>query len=166
MTILKSFSAIFIFLISMSQAFGASNLDSCQHEPSAFKCVKVLRNYDGDTLTVDIPNTHPLFGKAVSVRIAGIDTPEVKTKDQCEKVAGRAARNLVESLLKNAQRVDLLNVQRDKYFRVLADVTVDGVFIKDILLKNKLAYSYDGGTKKQVNWCSLSRQPAQTKAQK
>ncbi len=166
MTILKNVSVVFLLLFSVAQAFGAANSDSCQHESSAFKCVKVLKNYDGDTLTVDIPHMHPLFGKAVSVRIAGIDTPEVKTKDQCEKAAGRAARNLVESLLKNAQRVDLLNVQRDKYFRVLADVTVDGVLIKDILLKNKLAYSYDGGTKKQVNWCSLNRQPAQSKAQK
>lgn len=166
MTILKNVSVVFLVLFSAAQAFGAENSDSCQHESSAFKCVKVLKNYDGDTLTVDIPHMHPLFGKAVSVRIAGIDTPEVKTKDQCEKAAGRAARNLVEALLKNAQRVDLLNVQRDKYFRVLADVTVDGVLIKDILLKNKLAYSYDGGTKKQVNWCSLNRLPAQSKAQK
>lgn len=157
-TIIFIFGSLILLLFSAAQAG-----EQCSHSETSFKCVKVLKNYDGDTLTVDIPGVHPLFGQKVSVRIAGIDTPEVKTKDQCEKQAARAARQLVEGVLARAKRVDLLNVQRDKYFRILADVSADGVLVKDVLLKNKLAYSYDGGTKKHLNWCSFGRSPAQQK---
>lgn len=136
---------------------------SCIHDETTFRCVKILKNYDGDTLTVDIPGLHPLLGKNISVRVAGIDTPEVRTKDSCEKQAGRAAKNLVASVLKNAKTIELQGVQRDKYFRILADVMVDGKSLKEVLLKNNLAYSYDGGTKAKVDWCKVMRLPAQSK---
>ncbi|AFY01111.1 thermonuclease family protein [Bdellovibrio bacteriovorus] len=133
---------------------------SCEHDEKTFRCVEVLKNYDGDTLTVNIPNVPALIGKKISVRVFGIDTPEVKTKNKCEKEAGRIARNLVTSTLKNAKNVELHNVQRDKYFRILADVMVDGRSLADILLKNNLAYAYDGGTKSHPDWCKSLRQPA------
>ncbi|MCB0347640.1 MAG: thermonuclease family protein [Bdellovibrionales bacterium] len=133
---------------------------SCDHDAHNFRCVKVIKNYDGDTITVNIPKIHPLLGEKVSVRVRGIDTAEVKGKAPCEKDAARTARNLVGSLTKNAKTVDLLNVERDKYFRILADVMVDGKSIKDILLKNQLAVVYDGGTKAKVNWCEYLRKPA------
>lgn len=133
---------------------------NCVHDDSTFRCVKILKNYDGDTLTADIPNVPALIGKNISVRVFGIDTPEVKTKNTCEKEAGRIARNLVSSTLKNAKNIELHNIQRDKYFRILADVMVDGRSLKDILLKNNLAYEYDGGTKRHPDWCKVLRQPA------
>lgn len=133
---------------------------SCEHDDKTFRCVKVLKNYDGDTLTVNIPNVPPLLGKDISVRVFGIDTPEIKTKNKCEKEAGRIAKNLVTATLKNAKKIELHNVQRDKYFRILADVHVDGKSLKDILLKNNLAYEYDGGTKKHPDWCKALRLPA------
>ncbi len=136
---------------------------TCSHDATNFRCVKVLKNYDGDTITVNIPNIHPLLGQKVSVRVRGIDTAEVRGKAPCEKDAARTARNLVESLTKNAKVVDLENVARDKYFRILADVKIDGKSIKDILIKNQLAVTYDGGTKKKVDWCEYLRKPANTK---
>jgi endonuclease YncB( thermonuclease family) len=52
-------------------------------------------------------------------------------------------------------------VQRDKYFRVLAEVWADNISIAEILIKNGLAYPYDGETKSnQINWC---RTPASSK---
>lgn len=133
---------------------------TCQHDDSTFRCVEVLKNYDGDTLTVNIPGVPALIGKKISVRVAGIDTPEVRTKNKCEKEAGRIARNLVTATLRNAKTVELHNVQRDKYFRILADVIVDGRSLADVLLKNNLAYAYDGGTKASPDWCKALRQPA------
>jgi micrococcal nuclease len=132
----------------------------CKHDANNFRCVKVLKNYDGDTITVSIPDVHPLLGEKISVRIRGIDTAEVKGKTPCEKDAARVARNLVESLTKNAKVIDLQNIDRDKYFRILADVMVDGKSVKDILIKNQLAVAYDGGTKEKVNWCDSLRKPA------
>ena len=127
--------------------------ENCNHDDKTFRCVKLLSVYDGDTITIEIPNVHPLFGKKIGVRVRGIDTPEISTKDKCEKDAGRIARNLAESLLKTAKRIDLENIGRDKYFRVLADVRVDGKLLSEVMLKNNLAYTYDGGTKQHLNWC-------------
>ena len=142
----------FVFL-TWTASVGA---ETCEHTANAFKCVKFEKNYDGDTLTVSIPNVHPLLGQKVSVRILGIDTPEVKTHDTCEKSAARNAQRLVENLLSHAQRIDLENVARDKYFRILADVRVDGKSVAELLIKNRLAVAYDGGTKAKTNWCLLA----------
>ncbi len=145
-----------ILLIFLNLALATN----CTHDAHNFRCVKVLKNYDGDTITVDIPNIHPLLGNKVSVRVRGIDTAEVKGKSPCEKDAARVARNLVESLTKNAKVIDLENIERDKYFRILADVIADGKSIKDVLIKNQLAVNYDGGTKQKVNWCTALRKTA------
>ncbi|WII71532.1 thermonuclease family protein [Bdellovibrio sp. 22V] len=151
-------SVCLLVFVSCFQAFGKEA--SCRHDEKVFRCVEVVNNYDGDTLTVNIPHVPALIGKNISVRVSGIDTPEIKTKNQCEKNAGRIARNLVSATLKKAKSVELHNVQRDKYFRILADVIVDGQSLKDILLKNNLAYAYDGGTKKHPDWCKVLRSPA------
>lgn len=139
--------------------------DDCKNDDSTFRCVKLISVYDGDTLHIEIPNTHPVFGKNIGVRVRGIDTPEVSTKNQCEKSAGRIAKNLAESLLKNAKRIDLENVSRDKYFRILADVRFDGKLLSEVMLKNKLAYKYEGGTKEKLDWCWVekARLPASSK---
>lgn len=135
--------------------FFHSNLQAqdCEHSKSTFSCVKYVKNYDADTITVDIPKVHPIIGDNISVRVSGVDAPEIKGQGPCEKEASRNAKRLVENLLKNAKRIDLINVDKDKYFRLLADVKVDGVDLKTMLLKNKLAYEYSGGTKEKRNWC-------------
>ncbi|OQW48523.1 MAG: hypothetical protein A4S09_04920 [Proteobacteria bacterium SG_bin7] len=127
--------------------------DDCKHDDKNFRCVKVTKIYDGDTITVDLPNVAPVFGKSLGVRIRGIDTAEIRGGSDCEKQSARTARKLVESMVRNAKRVDLLSVDRDKYFRLLANVKVDGKDLKETLLKNNLAVHYDGGTKQKVDWC-------------
>lgn len=114
---------------------------------SAFMCVKFLRAYDGDTISVDIVGTHPLFGKSISVRVKGIDTPEVNSAIKCHKAKAIAAKKALEKIIADAKQVDLLNVGRDKYFRILATVMVDGKDLGQMLLAQKLAHPYEGGTK-------------------
>jgi len=125
----------------------------CAHEKFAFHCVKYLRNYDADTLTFDIPNVHPFIGENISVRVYGLDAPELTSKDTCEKEMARHGKKLVERLLKGAKQINLLNIKKDKYFRILADVEIDGQDLGKILLKNNLAYEYYGGTKLKKDWC-------------
>jgi endonuclease YncB( thermonuclease family) len=146
---------LFTFLLGFSTVATAGE---CDHDATTFRCVKFIRNYDADTITVDIPRVHPLIGKHISVRVRHVDTPEVKGTLPCEKEAARNARRLVENLMRNAKRIDLENVDKDKYFRILADVKVDGRYIKDVLLKNNLAYVYEGKTKQKIDWCL--RKPA------
>ncbi len=144
--------------------------DSCKHDDHNFRCVKYLKNYDGDTITFDIPGIHPLIGKNISVRVRGLDTAEVSTKNKCEKRVGLYTKEQVAVLLKRAKRVDLLNVSREKYFRILADVIVDGKSLSENLMNAGLAYAYDGGTKMPPNWCDIEkmkvRTPASTKEEK
>lgn len=130
----------------------------CNHGSDRFNCVKFLKNYDGDTLTMTIPGVHPFFGNDLKVRVRGIDTPEMKGKGPCEKEWGRVARNLVEAELRRARRIDLLvdfDDRLDKYGRLLADVVYDGKNLKDILIKNRLAVAYYGMKKQQIDWCQM-----------
>lgn len=144
-------SLIITILLSIcAQAFA----EHCDHDAKTFRCVKYIRNYDADTITFNIPNVHPLIGDKISVRVRHLDAPEIKGKLPCEKDAARTAKRLVENLLKNAKRIDLENASKDKYFRILADVRMDGKLLKDVLLKNNLAYAYEGKTKQKNNWCN------------
>ena len=108
---------------------------------------KVVSVYDGDTIKVNVNGWPAIIGNKISVRINGIDTPEMRDKREKIKYLANLARGFVERTLKDAKKVKLLNMQRDKYFRILADVEVDGDNLGDMLIIEKLAKSYDGGTK-------------------
>jgi endonuclease YncB( thermonuclease family) len=118
----------------------------------SFKHVKYIKNYDGDTITVDLPGHHPLFGKNISIRVAGIDTPEIKGKTECEKDKAKQARDLVKKYLKSS-KITLKNCIRGKYFRIVADVYVNKELLSKKLIDAKLAIPYDGGTKTKHDWC-------------
>ncbi len=145
------------FCSAVSRTLASS---SCAHDEKNFRCVKYVKNYDADTVTFDVPNVHPLLGKKINIRLGGVDTPELRTKNTCEKEKGIKAKKQVAALLKNAKRIDLGNIQRGKFFRVVADVVIDGKSLSHYLLKNGLAYSYDGGTKRKINWCKSTREIA------
>lgn len=132
-------------------AFGAE----CDHNHETFNCVEYVRNYDGDTITFHIPNVHPLLGKKINIRVNGVDTPEIRGKTKCEKDLAKVAKGVVERYLKYAKKITLRNIGRGKYFRVVADVYVDNQSIKDVLIKKKLGYPYDGGTKPKIDWCKM-----------
>ncbi len=117
-----------------------------------FDDVQYIRAYDGDTITFTIPNTHPLFGKHIPVRVLGIDTPEIRGKCVLEKQLALDAPRLVRNVLKNAQRIDLKDATRGKYFRIVARVDVDGIDLSEHLIVKDLAVPNDGGTKVK-DWC-------------
>ena len=39
---------------------------------------QIVEVYDGDTFKIDLPGMHALFGDNLSIRVLGIDTPEMK----------------------------------------------------------------------------------------
>jgi len=125
------------------------------HTYGSFEDVHYVRNYDGDTITVDIPGVHPIIGNDMKIRIRGIDTPELKAGCRAELEKARQAKKMVRSLLRSAKQINLHKVGRGKYFRIVADVEVDGKDLGKILVKNKLAVGYYGG-KKTHDWCSGS----------
>jgi len=111
-----------------------------------------IRNYDGDTITFNLPGLHPIIGEKISIRVNGIDTPEIKGKCEQEKYSAEQAKEMIADILKDAEQVDLKNIERGKYFRIVADVFVDGESLADILIETGLAVPYDGG-KKGKDWC-------------
>lgn len=108
--------------------------------------------YDGDTFRANIHNVHPLIGERISIRLSNIDTPEIRGKCKKEKRMAQQAKQFTVQSLRTAKKIVLKNVTRGKYFRVVADVYVDGRSLNDALLEKKLAVKYDGG-KKNKNWC-------------
>ena len=112
---------------------------------------KVISVYDGDTFRVNIASLPPIVGKNIAISVNGVDTPEIRGKCQYEKNLALKARDFVRGKLANAKEIKLTNLQRGKYFRVVANVMVDGVSLERELLDNKLAYEYYGG--KKLNWC-------------
>jgi endonuclease YncB( thermonuclease family) len=112
---------------------------------------KVISVYDGDTFRVDIDSLPPIVGKNIPIRVNGVDTPEIRGKCQYEKNLALKARDFVRAKLANAKEIKLTNLQRGKYFRVVANVVVDGVSLERELLDNNLAYSYHSGMKS--SWC-------------
>lgn len=112
---------------------------------------RVIKVYDADTLTIasKLPyDSSPLY--RLSVRLNGIDTPEMKGKDisDDEKTASKNARDFVSNLVLH-KYVRLENINSEKYGRLLADVYYGDIHLNELLLKEKYAVPYDGGTKKK-----------------
>lgn len=112
---------------------------------------RLISVYDGDTFRADIEGAHPeVCGKNMSVRLYGIDTPELRTKSATEKALAKKAREFTHQRLRTAKQIILKNIQRGKYFRFVADVWIDGVNLGKELIKAGLAKPYFGG--KRITW--------------
>jgi len=132
-------------------------LTSCAHQasytPDSFHDVTYVKNYDGDTITFNIEGVHALIGDHIAVRLNGVDTAEMKTSDKCEKAKALEAKRFVKHELIKARRIDLKNIGRGKYFRIVADIHYDGKSLGKELFKRNLGYAYSGGEKPNTDWC-------------
>ena len=108
---------------------------------------KVIKVYDGDTITIaaKYPSTDERMYR-FSVRLNGIDSPEIKGKTNAEKELARKSRDTLHALIYN-KVVSLDKVKTEKYGRLLADVYFNDLCINTWMLDNGLAVPYDGGTK-------------------
>lgn len=154
----KHYLLLSLIFILVSFSSFARRTTNCSHTATTFKCVKFLYNYDGDTLKVDIPRVNHFFGKNLGVRLNGIDTPEKRTRNLCEKeLSKKAQKYLLYRILKSKSgTIELRNVKRGKYFRVVADVWVNGRNLNKAMVRKGLAVEYLGDTKAEVNWCSFN----------
>lgn len=112
----------------------------------------VIDVYDGDTLRVNIHGLPPIIGQNIRVRLRGIDTPEIQAQCFHEYQQALHARDRLRKLVSAADTIELKNVQRGKYFRIVADLILDGKNAGDILVHEKLGIRYNGG-KKAHQWC-------------
>ena len=107
---------------------------------------KVVKVYDGDTITVasKILGSKKIY--RFSVRLNGIDAPEIKGKTQEEKNAAIISRDVLrEKIL--GEIVLLKDVKTEKYGRLLATVYLNNINMNEWMLTNNYAIPYDGGKK-------------------
>ena len=112
---------------------------------------KVLKVVDGDTIDVDID-----LGFDISytqrVRLAGIDTPESRTKDAREKALGLEVKDKIKKAIDAAKDVVIKTEKPDsseKYGRILGWVFLDGntKSLNEQLIEEGYDWSYMGETK-------------------
>lgn len=112
---------------------------------------KVEGVVDGDTIDVLIDLGFDILF-ASRVRLAGIDTPESRTKDLAEKALGLEAKEYLKKALKDAKSVVIKTEKMDsseKYGRILGWVYINGdtVSLNDMMINDGYAWSYLGDTK-------------------
>jgi micrococcal nuclease len=86
-----------------------------------YRITNVRGIVDGDTIDVDIDLGFDVYIYK-RVRLAGIDTPESRTKDLHEKKLGLEAKEWLKHCLENAQNIRIQTVKPDsteKYGRIL-----------------------------------------------
>ena len=114
---------------------------------------KVIKVYDGDTITIaaKLPNTNgPVY--RFSVRLDGIDTPEIRGKSVAERELAKQARDVLHELI-YGKVVELRNVANEKYGRILADVYIGDTNVNQWLVSENFAVLYDGGKKQRpASW--------------
>ena len=113
--------------------FGILLLTGCVTHPQTqdklypdVKVSRLLRVIDGDTFACDIDEHSAIAGKNISIRLRGINTPELRSKDPEERLSAIFEKQRLSDLLTNARVIELRNIDRDKYFRIDADVYIDG----------------------------------------
>lgn len=131
----KEMKKTFIFLLFLS-ACATAGLNN----------PKLESVYDGDTFTVSLPCKQEVFCDHISVRVRGVDTPEIKGGIKESKAKAQIAKQFTTDFLTSG-KIKLNNCGRDKYFRLLCDVEVNGIDLKGELLNKGYAVPYDGGTK-------------------
>jgi micrococcal nuclease len=112
---------------------------------------KVENVVDGDTIDVLIDLGFDILF-ASRVRLAGIDTPESRTKDLAEKALGVEAKEYLKKALKDAKSVVIKTEKMDsseKYGRILGWVYVndDTESLNDKMINDGYAWGYMGDTK-------------------
>jgi|TARA_R100001086_G_scaffold148975_2_gene78933 micrococcal nuclease len=116
--------------------------------PYYYNC-KLDRVIDGDTIDVDIDLGFNVVLVKQRVRLAGIDTPESRTRNLTEKALGLKAKERLIELC--GAELQLKSLGKDKYGRILGvPHTTDAEDICKILIKEGHAVEYWGGTKTKV----------------
>ena len=112
---------------------------------------KVENVVDGDTIDVLIDLGFDILFQS-RVRLAGIDTPESRTKDLSEKALGLESKEYLKKHLKDAKSVVIKTEKMDsseKYGRILGWVYINGdtVSLNDMMINDGYAWGYMGDTK-------------------
>jgi len=112
---------------------------------------KVENVVDGDTIDVLIDLGFDILFQS-RVRLAGIDTPESRTRDLAEKALGLESKEYLKKALKDAKSIVIKTEKMnssEKYGRILGWLYINGdtVSVNDMMINDGYAWGYLGDTK-------------------
>ena len=115
---------------------------------------EITRVIDGDTVAFQADFLPAPLKKELSIRVYGVDTPEKGHRAQCASEAqrGEAASAFTKQMIAASQQRQVVLMDWDKYGgRVLGDVILNGVSLRQQLIANGFAREYYGEAK--TSWC-------------
>jgi endonuclease YncB( thermonuclease family) len=116
--------------------------------------VVITRVIDGDTIAFRADWLPDPLKKELSIRVFGVDTPEKGFRAKCPQEAqrGEQATAFTKQVVSSAQKRQIVLMDWDKYGgRVLGDVMLNGVSLRQLLIQNGFAREYYGEAK--TSWC-------------
>lgn len=134
-------------------------ISNTQAKPKKYKYTdyqgRVTKIVDGDTVKAEAFLTDHLVWKT-TVRLRGIDTPEIRGKCPAEKRMAKAAKAYLNSFLKVGDPIELRRVRKGKYAgRIIASLYYKDksrwVNVSQKLLNAGYGRAYYGGKRK--GWC-------------
>ena len=124
-------------------------LAACTTTPK-ITLIDIVSIYDGDTLKVNLQGSPQILSHNLSIRVMGVDTPEIRGNCPEEKALAIKAREHTKRFL-SAGPIELREVRRGKYFRLLAEVYVGDISLADSLVAAGLGRKYELGPRN--SWC-------------
>lgn len=117
--------------------------------------VVLTRVIDGDTVAFQATWLPDPLKKELSIRVYGVDTPEKSFRAKCpqEDQRGQAATQFTKNVISKSIKRQIVLMDWDKYGgRVLGDLLLDGVSLRQLLIQNGFAREYYGEAKQ--SWCN------------
>ncbi len=117
------------------------------HHLFYYKVTQVLSVYDGDTLTVQVSLGRHLRDRW-TLRLARIDTPEMRDADPEVRAKAYAARDYLrgrlDAAMSTGSEVIIHSVKLEKYGRALCELYIDDTNVNDEMLALGLGVIYGG----------------------
>ena len=121
-----------------------------------YKCKEIKKIVDGDTLDVVLDLGFNIF-HSCRVRMAGIDTPESRTRDLDEKARGKLAKEFLKNWVteyENNKKNIVIKTKKEKakgkFGRVLGELWVEGVNVNEDMIQSYHAVPYSAQNKEEV----------------
>ena len=128
-----------------------------------YKCKEIKKIVDGDTLDVVLDLGFNIF-HSCRVRMAGIDTPESRTRDLDEKARGKLAKEFLKNWVteyENNKKNIVIKTKKEKakgkFGRVLGELWVEGVNVNEDMIQSYHAVPYSAQNKEEVKKLSAEQ---------
>jgi len=130
-------------------------------DPYIYRIRSIAKVVDGDTIDADIDLGFDI-SLSKRIRLAGIDTPESRTKDEYEKKLGLESKEWLKKHLEGAKDILIkteLPDSTEKYGRIIGHLYINGeeISVNNKMINEGYAWEYDGGTKQKDFWSLLSK---------